>query len=119
MKKNIAVIPGDGIGPEIVKEAVNVLKAIEKKYQHEFTYTEVCAGGCAIDKYGKSLPEESLQACLDSDSVLLGAVGGPKRDNVDPSIRPSADCMSQSMVLHQISQDKISLLRLVPFWQLG
>lgn len=88
MKKNIAVIPGDGIGPEIVKEAVKVLKAIEKKYQHAFTYTEVCAGGCAIDKYGKSLPEESLQACLDSDSVLLGAVGGPKWDNVDPSIRP-------------------------------
>ena len=88
MKKNIAVTPGDGIGPEIVKEAVKVLKAIEKKYQHAFTYTEVCAGGCAIDKYGKSLPEESLQACLDSDSVLLGAVGGPKWDNVDPSIRP-------------------------------
>ena len=88
MKKNIAVIPGDGIGPEIVKEAVKVLKAIEKKYQHAFTYTEVCAGGCAIDNYGKSLPEESLQACLDSDSVLLGAVGGPKWDNVDPSIRP-------------------------------
>lgn len=88
MQKHIAVIPGDGIGPEIVKEAVKVLKCIEKKYEHDFTYTEVCAGGCAIDQYGKSLPEESLQACLASDSVLLGAVGGPKWDNVDPSIRP-------------------------------
>lgn len=88
MKKNIAVIPGDGIGPEIIEEAVKVLKCIEKKFGHEFTYTEVCAGGCAIDRFGKSLPEESLNACLESDSVLLGAVGGPKWDNVDPAIRP-------------------------------
>lgn len=88
MQKHIAVIPGDGIGPEIVAEAVKVLDVIAEKYHHEFTYTNVLAGGCAIDAYGKSLPEESLQACLDSDSVLLGAVGGPKWDNVDPSIRP-------------------------------
>ncbi|MGX8834321.1 3-isopropylmalate dehydrogenase [Amedibacillus sp. YH-ame6] len=88
MKKHIAVIPGDGIGPEIVAEAVKVLDVIAKKFNHEFAYTNVIAGGCAIDQFGKSLPEESLQACLASDSVLLGAVGGPKWDNVDPNIRP-------------------------------
>ena len=88
MKKHIAVVPGDGIGPEIVKEAIKVLDCIAEKYDHEFTYTHVIAGGCAIDQFGKSLPEESLQQCLNSDSVLLGAVGGPKWDDVDPSIRP-------------------------------
>lgn len=94
MEKHIAVIPGDGIGPEIVKEAVKVLDIIAKKYGHSFVYTNVDAGGCAIDKYGTSLPEESLQAALASDSVLLGAVGGPKWDNVDPSIRPEKALLS-------------------------
>lgn len=88
MKKHIAVIPGDGIGPEIIAEALKVLSVIAKKYNHEFTYSNVIAGGCAIDAYGTSLPEDSLKACLASDSVLLGAVGGPKWDHVDPSIRP-------------------------------
>lgn len=88
MKKQIALIPGDGIGPEIVREAHKVLDVIAKKYKHEFIYTNVIAGGCAIDAYGVSLPQASLDACLQSDSVLLGAVGGPKWDQVDPSIRP-------------------------------
>lgn len=88
MKKNITVIPGDGIGPEIIKEAVRVLDCIAEKFHHEFVYTYVDAGGCAIDKFGTSLPEATLQACLASDSVLLGAVGGPKWDQVDPAIRP-------------------------------
>ena len=94
MEKHIAVIPGDGIGPEIVKEAVKVLDVIAKKYGHRFVYTEVDAGGCAIDKYGTSLPKESLDAALASDSVLLGAVGGPKWDHVDPSIRPEKALLS-------------------------
>ena len=94
MKKNIAVIPGDGIGPEIIEEAVKVLKCIEEVYHHEFAYTEVVAGGCAIDRFGTSLPQESLDACLASDSVLLGAVGGPKWDQVDPSIRPEKALLS-------------------------
>ena len=57
MKKHIAVVPGDGIGPEIVKEAIKVLDCIAEKYDHEFTYTQVIAGGCAIDQFGKSLTE--------------------------------------------------------------
>ncbi len=88
MNKQIAVIKGDGIGPEIVDEALRVLDRIGEKYGHQFTYTYVDAGGCAIDKYGEPLPEESVQKCLASDSVLLGAVGGPKWDALDGAMRP-------------------------------
>ncbi len=88
MKKNIAVLKGDGIGPEIVGEALLVLDAVAKKYGHEFSYTEVDIGGCSIDKHGVPITEEGMAACRVSDSVLLGAVGGPKWDGVDPSIRP-------------------------------
>lgn len=94
MKKKIAVVAGDGIGPEIVAEALKVLDCIAKKYNHEFEYDHVLAGGCAIDVYGTSLPQASLDACLNSDSVLLGAVGGPKWDKVDPSIRPEKALLS-------------------------
>ena len=88
MKKNIAVLKGDGIGPEIVNQALLVLDAVGAKYGHEFNYTYVDIGGCSIDKYGVPITEEGMDACRNSDSVLLGAVGGPKWDNVDPSIRP-------------------------------
>lgn len=88
MEKHITVIKGDGIGPEIVTEAMKVLDAIAQKYHHTFHYQEVLAGGCAIDAYGTSLTKETLDACIHSDSVLLGAVGGPKWDQVDPAIRP-------------------------------
>ena len=88
MKKNIAVIRGDGIGPEIVGEAISVLSAVADKYGHTFTYTEAPMGGNAIDAFGVPLPESSLEACLDSDSVLLGAVGGPKWDSQPPANRP-------------------------------
>ena len=94
MEKRIALIEGDGIGPEIMAEAVKVLRCIEELYHHHFTYAPVCAGGCAIDRYQTSLPKESLQTCLESDSVLLAAVGGPKWDNVDPSIRPEKALLS-------------------------
>ena len=88
MEKNIALIPGDGIGPDVVAEAVNVLNAVAAKYGHAFHYTDVVAGGAAIDKWGKPLPQDQLDICLKSDAVLLGAVGGPKWDNVAPEIRP-------------------------------
>ena len=88
MKKNIAVLRGDGIGPEIVDQAILVLDAVGEKFGHEFTYTSVDIGGCSIDKHGVPITEEGMDACRNSDSVLLGAVGGPKWDNVDPSIRP-------------------------------
>lgn len=88
MKKNITVLKGDGIGPEIVDQAILVLNEVGKKFGHEFSYTEVDIGGCSIDKYGVPITDEGMAACKASDSVLLGAVGGPKWDNVDPSIRP-------------------------------
>ena len=88
MEKNIALIPGDGIGPDVVEQAVNVLDTIAKKYGHKFNYKNVIAGGSAIDKFENPLTREQLDICLQSDAVLLGAVGGPKWDNVAPEIRP-------------------------------
>ena len=88
MNKNIAVIRGDGIGPEIVAQAIKVLDKIAKIYGHTFNYTEVNMGGCAIDKWGDPLPKEMLEKCLASDSVLLGAVGGNKWNDVPGEKRP-------------------------------
>lgn len=88
MNKNIAVIRGDGIGPEIVAQAIKVLDKIAEIYGHTFNYTEVDMGGCAIDKWGDPLPKEMLEKCLASDSVLLGAVGGNKWNDVPGEKRP-------------------------------
>lgn len=88
MEKTIAVIRGDGIGPEIVEQAIAVLDTAAKKFGHSFCYTEAPMGGCAIDEFGVPLPESSRQICLASDSVLLGAVGGPKWDAQPPENRP-------------------------------
>ena len=88
MVKNIAVIRGDGIGPEIVNEALKVLNKIAELYGHNFNYTDVDMGGCAIDKYGDPLPESELKKCVESDSVLLGAVGGNKWNDVPGNMRP-------------------------------
>ena len=72
MEKTIALIPGDGIGPDVVKEAVNVLDAVAKEFGHKWNYTNVLAGGCAIDEVGVPLPDETLKLCESSDAVLLG-----------------------------------------------
>ncbi|MBE6883475.1 MAG: 3-isopropylmalate dehydrogenase [Ruminococcaceae bacterium] len=88
MNKNIAVIRGDGIGPEIVAQALLVLNRVAELYGHSFHYTDVDMGGCAIDKWGNPLPEEMLQKCISSDSVLLGAVGGNKWNNFPSHMRP-------------------------------
>ena len=82
MTYNIALLKGDGIGPEIVDSAVRVLEVVAKKFGHKWNYTKVIAGGSAIDQFGKPLPEEQLKIALDSDAALLGAVGGPKWDIV-------------------------------------
>ena len=84
----IVVIPGDGIGEEITRSAVEVLKAADKKYQLGLEYVFYDAGGTAYDKYGTPLPEKTLEACKQADGVLFGAVGGDKWDNVDPALRP-------------------------------
>ncbi len=84
----IALLKGDGIGPEIVESAVRVLQAVGKKYGIGFTFTPYLIGGCAIDAVGEPLPQETVDGCLKSDSVLLGAVGGPKWDSLPGHLRP-------------------------------
>ena len=88
MRFNITILPGDGIGVEVVSEAVRVLQVLGKKFDHEFSFSEHLVGGCAIDKHGVALTEETLNTCKASDSVLLGAVGGPKWDDPNSKVRP-------------------------------
>lgn len=88
MKKHIAVVSGDGIGPDIVREALKVLFAVGAKFGHTFTTSSYLAGGAALDAVGIPLPEETLDGCRNSDSVLLGAVGGPKWDTLASNLRP-------------------------------
>ena len=88
MRKTICLLPGDGIGPEIVAEAVKMLRAVEQKFQHTFTFDERPIGGSAIDAEGVPLPAATLEACRKADAVLLGAVGGPAWDAIDPKLRP-------------------------------
>lgn len=88
MQYNIAVVKGDGIGPEIVDEALLVLDRVGGKFGHSFKYSEVLAGGCSIDANGIPLTQETIDVCKAADSVLLGAVGGPKWDDVPSDKRP-------------------------------
>lgn len=89
MNYKIAVLAGDGIGPEIVDQAIKVMKAVGKKFNHTFEFKEALVGACAIDAVGDPFPEETFQLCMDSDAVLFGAIGDPKYDN-DPKakVRP-------------------------------
>jgi 3-isopropylmalate dehydrogenase len=89
MKKEIALMPGDGIGPEIVEQAVKVLDAVARKFNHEFKYQDVLMGAVAIDKTGNPYPDETHEICMKADAVLLGAIGDPKYDNnPKASVRP-------------------------------
>ena len=89
MKKNITVINGDGIGPEVTAQSIKVLNAIAEHFNHEFSYTYCLVGADAIDKTGNPLPDETIESCLNTDAVLFGAIGHPKYDN-DPTakVRP-------------------------------
>ncbi|WP_078555400.1 3-isopropylmalate dehydrogenase [Bacillus alkalicellulosilyticus] len=88
MNKKITVLPGDGIGPEVVQSAIEVLNSVAKHYNHEFEYTYAKLGGVAIDEENTPLPEETVRLCKQSDGVLLGAVGGPKWDTLPGHMRP-------------------------------
>ena len=94
MNINLAVIPGDGIGPEIVREAIKVLDAVGKKYGHTFDYTEVLMGGVSIDKTGEPLTDEAVSVCKSKDAVLLGSIGGNTQTSpwykLPPNKRPEA-----------------------------
>ena len=88
MKARIAVLGGDGIGPEVVAEAVGVLQAVARKFGHEFEFTEALVGGAAIDSSGVALPPRTIDACRESAAVLLGAVGGPQWSDPAARVRP-------------------------------
>ena len=96
----IAVLPGDGIGPEIVKQAVKVMDAVSEKFDVKLEYQYGLIGGAAIDEYGIPFPEETKEIILSSDAVLLGAVGGPKWDNLDFSIRPERALLGMRKLLN-------------------
>ena len=88
MEYKIAVLNGDGIGPEIITEAVKILDKVGEKFGHKFIYTQGYLGGESIDKYGVPYSEETSEICKNSDAILLGSVGGPKWDSIEPSKRP-------------------------------
>ena len=94
MEYPLAVIKGDGIGPEIVDGALMALDAVARRFSHTFQYKEVLMGGAALDTAGVPLPRETLEVCKDSDGVLLGAVGGPKWDGVAAELRPEAGLLA-------------------------
>jgi len=100
MNMNIAVLAGDGIGPEVVDQALKVVKAIDQKYGHDMTFTEAITGAAAIDAVGDPYPEETHQVCMDADAVLFGAIGHPKFDN-DPSakVRPEQGLLRMRKML--------------------
>jgi 3-isopropylmalate dehydrogenase len=86
--KKIAVLPGDGIGPEVMDEAIKVLDTVERKFTLSIEYTMADVGGCAIDKHGEALPRQTLDLCESSDAILLGSVGGPKWEGLPPEKQP-------------------------------
>lgn len=100
MKKNITVIPGDGIGPEVTRQAIKVLDATANQFRYEFNYTYCMMGAAAIDSTGNPLPDETIESCLDSDAILFGAIGDPKYDN-DPAakVRPEQGLLKLRKVL--------------------
>lgn len=104
MKKKIAVLPGDGIGPEVTAQAIKVLKAIGKRFNHEFTFEEGLIGACAIDKTGDPFPSETLKLCKSADAILFGAIGDPKYDN-DPTakVRPEQGLLAMRKALNLYS----------------
>ncbi len=110
MDYKIALIKGDGIGPEIIDEAVKVLNKIGEKFNHKFNFSEVLAGGCAIDAKGVALPDETVEVCLKSDSVLLGAVGGYKWDTLEGSKRPEMALLGLRKALNLYSNLRPAIL---------
>ena len=99
MKLKIAILAGDGIGPEVTREAVNILKAVAEFGGHDFTFTEALIGGVAITAAGTPLPQQTIDICLDSDAVLLGAVGDNKFNHLTPDKRPEAGLLQIRQVL--------------------
>ena len=101
MHKNIAVLAGDGIGPEVIAEAIKVLQAIEKKYNHSFSFEQALMGAAAIDATGNPLPEKTIKTCTSNDAILFGAIGDPKYDNnPDAKVRPEQGLLALRKALN-------------------
>ena len=100
MTKKLMILPGDGIGPEVTREAVRVLQAVADTFGHTFRFEEHLIGGCSIDAYGTALTDETLNACRRADAVLLGAVGGPKWDDPTAPVRPEQGLLRLRKELH-------------------
>ncbi|MEP7266685.1 MAG: 3-isopropylmalate dehydrogenase [Saprospiraceae bacterium] len=95
MKKTIAVLPGDGIGPEVIQQAIKIIKSLEQKFDHQFELKEYLLGAAAMNQNLEPLPDETLKGCLDADAVLVGAVGDPKYDrNLNATVRPEHGLLS-------------------------
>ena len=90
MKASLVLLPGDGIGPEVIAEGRKALEAVGKRFGHDFSFTSLPIGGCAIDEFGTALPDSTLDVCRTADGILLGAVGGPKWDDPKAKTRPEA-----------------------------
>jgi len=88
MELKIAVLPGDGIGPEVTAQAIKAMNAVALEFDHKFTYKQADIGAIAIDKTGNPLPDETLELCKASDAILFGAIGDPKYDNAQGNVRP-------------------------------
>jgi 3-isopropylmalate dehydrogenase len=88
MNLDVMLLPGDGVGPEVVEQAVRILEAVGRKFNHQFTFEHELIGGCSIDQFGVSLTDETVEKCKKSSAVLMGAVGGPKWDDPSAKDRP-------------------------------
>ncbi len=86
--KKVAILPGDGIGPEVMREAVKVLDVVRERFSLDLTYDFGDVGGCAIDRHGEALPSSTLSLCESSDAILFGSVGGPEWESLDPELQP-------------------------------
>src|SRR5512143_3138286 len=117
MKSRIALLPGDGIGGEVVAEARVVLEDVAARFGHELTFTEHLVGGVAIDATGSPLPEATLAACKASDAVLLGAVGGPRWDDPSLKVRPEQGLLGLRRALgaYATLRPILAYPRLAPF----
>src|SRR5580700_11258466 len=94
VRKTIAVLPGDGVGPEVTRAAVQLLVDCAAAFEHQFEFRELAFGGAAIDAFGAPLPEETLAGCRSSDAILLGAIGGPNWDALALDERPEAGLLA-------------------------
>ena len=101
MQANITLLPGDGIGPEVMAEAVKALEAVGTRYGHAFSFREGLIGGAAIDATGSPLPADTLSMCTSSDAVLLAAVGDPRFDDPTLKVRPEQGLLGLRKALHE------------------